>query len=128
MNSFLSFGLIALMLFITPVHRAMAQSLPSDNLRRQVIEWGTNKPIAIQLKSGAKLQGRIAEIKDDALLLQLLEQGKIETRALQWGEIKKVSLKNSADEKARKIGGFIALGTIAAVVIIIGVALSDPNF
>lgn len=124
MNSLFSFGLIALILFIAPVHRAMAQSSHSDSLRRQVIEWGANKPIAVQLKSGEKLKGRIAEIKTNTLDVQLLEQGKIVTREFRWDDLQKVSL-DSREEKARKVGKWIAIGTLAGIVVIVGVALSQ---
>ncbi len=115
----------ALLAFIC--HPACAQSSQAESLRRKVIEWGTNKPLTIQLKSGEKLKGRSAEIKFDTLAVQLIEQGKIVTRELRWDDLKKVSLA-SGDEKARKIGGFIAIGVLATIAVVIVVALNDPNF
>lgn len=115
----------ALLAFIC--NPTFAQSSATESLRRKVIEWGTNKPIALQLKSGEKLKGRIADIKFDTLSVQLLEQGKIVTRELRWDEMQKVSLA-SKDEKARKIGGFIAIGVLATIAVVIVVALNDPNF
>lgn len=126
MNRYLSLTLSALLLFTALVDPTFAQSSQSDNLRRKVIEWGTNKPIAVKLKSGEKLKGRIADIKDDALSVQLLAQGKIVTRELRWDDLHKVSL-DTRDEKARKFGGLIAGGVLATVFIVIVVALSDPN-
>lgn len=110
--------------FLTP---ASAQSAQTESLRRKVIEWGTNKPITAQLKTGEKLKGRIAEIKFDTLAVQLLEQGKIVTRELPWDDLNKISL-NSKDEKARKIGGFIAIGVLVTIAVVIGIALNDPDF
>jgi hypothetical protein len=127
MNRFLSFGLMALLLLIAPIHRSFAQSVSAESLRRKVIEWGTNKAVAVQLKSGEKLKGRIAEIKFDTLGLQLLAQGKIVTREVRWDEMKKVSLA-SQDEKARKVGAFILVGTLVAIAVAVGIALNDPNF
>ena len=118
----LSGSLLAFLL--TP---ASAQSAQAQSLRRKVIEWGTNKPITAQLKTGEKLKGRIAEIKFDTLAIQLLEQGKIVTRELPWDDLNKISL-NSKDEKARKISGFIAIGVLVTIAVVIGIALNDPDF
>ena len=121
--------LLALLLLTgTATQPALAQLSKQEKLRARVVEWGPNKVVRLQLKSGAKLQGRIAEIKDDALSLQFLQQGKIDTRDFRWDEIKKVSLKNSTDDKVRKTGGLLALGVLVTLAVVIGVALSDPNF
>ncbi|HEX4946285.1 MAG TPA: hypothetical protein VFZ34_06470 [Blastocatellia bacterium] len=115
----------ALLAFI--IHPLCAQSSQADNLRRKVIAWGTNKPIAIKLKSGEMLKGRIADIKSDALSVQLLEQSRIVTRDLRWDDLNKFSL-DTRDQKARKVGGWIAAGVLTTVLIVIVVALNDPNF
>ena len=121
--------LLALLLLTgTATQPALAQLSKQEKLRARVVEWGPNKVVSLQLKSGAKLQGRIAEIKDYALSLQFLQQGKIDTRDFRWDEIKKVSLKNSTDDKVRKTGGLLALGVLVTLAVVIGVALSDPNF
>ena len=127
MNRYLSFALSALLLLPGFGNPACAQSAKAESLRRKVIEWGTNKPIAVKLNSGEKLKGRIAEIKFDTLAIQLIGQDKIVTRELRWDDLNKVSL-SSADEKARKIGGFIAIGVLATLAVVIVVALNDPNF
>ncbi len=128
MNRYLSVALSALLLLTVVGNPAFAQASKAESLRRKVIEWGTNKPVAVKLNSGEKLQGRIAEIKDDALTIQFLKTGKIDTRDFRWNEIEKVSLKNSTEDKMRKTGGFIALGVLATLAVVIGIALSDPNF
>lgn len=130
MTHYLSCGLLTLLLLTTPFRLTFAQSSPSaktESLRRKVIEWGTNQPVSVKLNSGEKLKGRIAEIKFDTLAVQLLEQGKIVTRDLRWDEMNKVSL-DRRDEKARKIGGFIALGVLATLAVVVVVVLNDPNF
>ena len=125
-----SFSILLALLLLTgtATQPALAQLSKQEKLRARVVEWGPNKVVSLQLKSGAKLQGRIAEIKDYALSLQFLQQGKIDTRDFRWDEIKKVSLKGSTDDKVRKTGGFIALGVLVMLAVVIGVALSDPNF
>jgi preprotein translocase subunit SecF len=128
LRKFCSLFLSGLMIFALTIRPAQAQVSPEDKLRHRVIEWGPNKAVALQLKSGEKLQGRIAEIKDDALTMQFLQQGKIDTRDFRWNEIKKVSLKQNTEDKVRKTGGFIALGALALIVVVVVVALNDPNF
>jgi hypothetical protein len=126
MKRYLSWGLL-LWLLTTPIHSTFAQSAKAESLRRKVSAWGTNQPVAVQLHSGEKLKGRIAEIKFDTLGLQLLAQGKIVTREVRWDEMKKVSLA-SQDKKARKVGAFILVGTLVAIAVAVGIALNDPNF
>lgn len=126
MNCYLSFALSVLLLTIAG-QPAFAQSAKAESLRRKVIEWGTNKPVTAKLNSGEKVKGRIAEIKFDTLALQLVEQGKIVTRDLRWDDLNKVSL-DSKDQKARKIGGLIAIGALVTIAIVVVVALNDPNF
>ena len=125
MNCYLLWRLTALLLLTA--NPAVAQSSKTESLRRKVIEWGVNKPIVVKFNSGEKLKGRSAEIKFDTLSVQLLEQGKIVTRDLRWDEMNKVAL-DSKDEKARKIGSFIAIGVLATLAVVIRVALNDPNF
>lgn len=127
MSRYLSFFLTALMLLTALINPAFAQSSQAGNLRRKAIEWGANKPVTAKLSSGEKVKGRIAEIKFDTLALQLVEQGKIVTRELRWDELNNVTL-DSKDEKARKIGSFIALGVLATLAVVVVVALNDPNF
>ena len=127
MNRYLSFALSALLLFTAFVNPTFAQSSKAESLRRKVIEGGTNKPLAVKLHSGEKVKGRVAEIKFDTLALQMVEQGKIVTRELRWDDLNQVTL-DSKDKKARKIGGFIVLGVFVTLAVVIGVALTDPNF
>ena len=120
--------LSGLMIFALTIRPALSQSATDEKLRNRVVEWGPNKVVNIQLKSGEKLQGRIVDIRDDALAIQFLQQGKIDTRDFRWQEIKKASLKNNTEDKVRKTGGFIALGVLVTIAVVIGVALSDPDF
>lgn len=123
-----SLSLSGLLIFAFAFPPALAQSAAAEKLRARVIEWGPNKAVAVQLKSGEKLQGRIAAIRDDALTIQFLQQGKIDTRDFRWSELHKVSLKTDTEAKVRKTGGFLALGVLATLAIVIGIALTDPNF
>jgi hypothetical protein len=125
MARYLSLMLSVLLLLTS--NSVNSQTSKSESLRRKVIEWGINQPLTIKLNSGEKLKGRSAEIKFDTLAVQMMEQGKIVTRKLRWDEMNQVS-RASKDEKARKIGGFIAVGVLATLAVVVGLALTDPNF
>jgi hypothetical protein len=127
MARYLSLMLSVLLLLTAGGEPVNAQTSKAEKLRRKVVEGGVNKILTVKLNSGEKLKGRSAEIKFDILAIQMMEQGKIVTREVRWDEMNNVSLV-SKDEKARKIGGFIAIGVLATLAIVIGVALTDPNF
>lgn len=127
MNGYLPWVLAILLLLTGVSNPAFAQTSRAESLRRKVIEWGTNNAVTIKLNSGEKVKGRVTEIKFDTLALQFVEQGRIVTRELRWDDLNKVT-RDSKDEKARKIGGFIALGVLATLAVVIVVALNDPNF
>lgn len=118
--------LCGLMIFAPAAQTALAQTKAEEKIRHRVVELGTNKSVSVKLKSGEKITGRIAEIRDDAIAVQSVENGKILTREIQWATIDKISERNSA-EKMRKIGGFIALGAAMMLVTIIIVGLSQTD-
>lgn len=59
-----TFLLSGLMMFALAIRLTQAQSSPDETLRNRGVEWEPNKVVKIQLKSGEKLQGRLAEITD----------------------------------------------------------------
>lgn len=79
--------------------------------KAKVVSWGTNKQVNVQLFSGEKISGRIADIKDDMLIIQLAENGQIISREVQYENIKKISDVVGAG----KIAGYTALGILAGV-------------
>jgi hypothetical protein len=79
--------------------------------KAKVVSWGTNKQVNIQLFSGEKIGGRIADIKDDKLIVQLAENGQIVSREVPYENIKKISDVVGAG----KIVGYTALGVMAGI-------------
>ncbi len=79
--------------------------------KAKVVSWGTNKQVNIQLFSGEKIGGRIAEIKDDLLIVQLAENGQIVSREVPYENIKKISDVVGAG----KVVGYTALGVLAGI-------------
>jgi hypothetical protein len=79
--------------------------------KAKVVSWGVNKQVNVQLFSGEKIGGRIADIKDDKLIIQLAENGQIISRDVPYENIKKISDVVGAG----KIAGFTALGILAGI-------------
>jgi hypothetical protein len=121
MSHYLSRGLLALWLFTVPLHLVQAQSPQAEKLRRKAIEWGTNKPVTAQLKTGEKLKGRIADIKDDLFAVQLVDKDKVVARELRYSDVDKISAKDGG--KAGKIAGYTALGVPAGVGVVFLIVL-----
>lgn len=82
-------------------------------LKQKVVEWGTNKNVSVKLKSGEKLEGRIADIKDDIFAVQFLDKDKVASRELRYSDVDKISARDGG--KAGKVAGYTALGVLAGV-------------
>ncbi len=90
-------------------------------LKQRIVAWGTNKNVAVKLKSGEKLDGRIAEIKDDLFAVQFVAKDKVTSRELRYSDVDKISGKDGG--KAGKIAGYTALGVLAGVGVVFLVVL-----
>ena len=91
-------------------------------LKHRIVEWGTNKNVAVKLKSGEKLEGRIAEIKDDIFAVQFVDKDKVTARDIRYSDVDKISGKDGG--KAGKIAGYTALGVLAGVGVVMLVVVS----
>ena len=122
-NRYLSWGLTALLLLTA--NPAAAQSSQAESLRRKVIGWGVNKPFVVKLKSGSKIDGRVAEIKDMNFVVQLVENSQVVTREINYSDVDKISGKGGTS--GGKIAGWIVLGAAAAfgTLVLIGLAIAD---
>lgn len=90
-------------------------------LKQRIVAWGTNKNVAVKLKSGEKLDGRIAEIKDDLFAVQFVAKDRVTSRELRYSDVDKISGKDGG--KAGKIAGYTALGVLAGVGVVFLVVL-----
>ena len=79
--------------------------------KSRVVSWGINKQVNVHLFSGEKINGRLAEIKDDLIVVQLATNGQITSREVQYEDIKKISEVVGAG----KVVGYTALGILAGV-------------
>lgn len=118
-------SLLLCMLFILPsfAQTNNKQLEKETKLKQKIVAWGTNKTVAVKLKSGEKLEGRIAEIKDNLFAVQFLEKDKVTSREIPYSNLDKISGKDGG--KAGQIVGYTALGVLAGVgvmfIIVLGI-------
>ena len=121
----LSLTLSLLLMCTLATNFAFANQPAEAKFKQKIVAWGTNKNVAVKLKSGGKIVGRLAEIKDTNFTVQLVENGQVATREISYGDVEKISGKG--DTSGGKIAGWIVLGAVAAVgtLVLIGLALAD---
>jgi hypothetical protein len=96
-----------------------------EEFKRRVVEWGTNRNVSVKLKSGDKLKGRIAEIKDEYFAVQFVDKGQVTTREVPYADVKSISAKGKGG--AGKTVAYAALGAAAGVLIIYAIAFAIYN-
>lgn len=123
--------LVAGALALTPLatHTAVASAAKQEaqeaKHKKRIVAWGTNKNVSVKLKSGSKIDGRIADIKDANFSVQLVENGQVVNRDINYSDVDKISGQGATS--GGKIAGWIVLGASAAVgtLVLIGLALAD---
>jgi hypothetical protein len=118
----LSFLLCALLVVSGFAQTNNKQLEKEAKLKQKVVEWGTNKNVSVKLKSGEKLAGRIADIKDDVFALQFVDKDKVTSREIRYSEVDKISTKDGG--KAGRVVGYTALGVLAGIGVFMVVILS----
>jgi hypothetical protein len=118
----LSFLLCALLVVSGFAQTNNKQLEKEAKLKQKVVEWGTNKNVSVKLKSGEKLAGRIADIKDDIFALQFVDKDKVTSREIRYSDVDKISTKDGG--KAGRVVGYTALGVLAGVGVFMVVILS----
>lgn len=131
--------LLSLALLFLPTLTALAQTTAAQSqeekqqakeaqrvakIKQRVVGLGTNKVAVVELQSGAKLSGRISEIRDDGFILQAAEQGQISSRDLKYDDLVRVSEKGAG----KRLAGRAVLYTAAAfgaTVLIVGLIISS---
>src|SRR2546423_15308224 len=64
------------------------QKAQEEQLKKRVVEWGTNKNVSVRLKSGGKVQGRLTEIRDDGFAVQFVEKARVTSREIRYSDVK----------------------------------------
>ncbi len=101
---------------------AFAQQPKEVKLKQKIVEWGTNKNVSVKLHSGSKIDGRVADIKDTNFAVQLVENGQVVTRDINYSDVDKIAAKGEAN--GGKIAVWIVLGAAAAVGTLFLIALA----
>lgn len=117
-------SLFLCVLFIVPsLAQTNKQQLAKETkLKQKIVEWGTNKNVAVKLKSGNKLEGRIADIKDELFVVQFVDKDQVTSRDLRYSDVDKISAKDGG--KAGKVAGYTVLGVLAGVGVVMLVTLA----
>ncbi len=116
-------SLLLCLLFVVPsfAQTNNKQLEKEAKLKQKIVQWGTNKNVFIKLKSGEKLEGRMADIQTDLFTVQLVDKDKVTSRELRYSDVDKISAKDSG--KAGKIAGYTVLGVLAGVGVVFLVVL-----
>lgn len=87
--------------------------------KRQVVEYGTNQNVNVKLTSGEALTGRLAEIKNDSFVLQLVDQaGQVTSREVTYAELSKVTVVGEKASRTIKRGILHGAAFYATMVVI----------
>ena len=95
-----------------PSPQSLTTSTRHEELKKRVVDWGTNKNVSVKLNSGEKVEGRIAEITDGYFSVQLVSQGQVTSREVRYDEVKSLKAK---DGKVGKTIGYTALAILAGI-------------
>lgn len=117
-------SLLLCLLFVVPswAQTTNKQVTKETKLKQKVVEWGTNKNVLVKLKSGEKLDGRIADIKDEIFAVQFVNKDQVTSRELRYSDVDKISEKDGG--KAGKVAGYTALGVLAGVGVLFLISLA----
>lgn len=96
-----------------------------EKLKTKIVHWGLHKNVTVKLNSGEKLQGRVAEIKDEFFALQVLNQSPISMRQIPFREVHKLS--GHTDWDAQKARTYIGLAGAILLVVYVAVNLTRSN-
>ena len=107
----------------TTLAAATKQEAQEAKYKKRIVEWGTNKNVSVKLKSGSKIEGRIADIQDAFFAIQsVTKDGKVATREIVYSDVNKVSGKDGG--KVGKVIGYTALGVLAGVGVVVMITLA----
>lgn len=107
---------------------ALAQSSTDQELqfKQQIVGWGINQKVKVKIKSGEQLEGRISEINNDFFSVQLINNGQIANRQIDYPNIKKISKigDNQSTHSLKKgflYGAGIYAGMLAVGLLVVGI-------
>jgi sRNA-binding regulator protein Hfq len=97
---------------------SLAQSVTKEEqFRTKVVNWGLHKTVTVRFNSGKQVKGRITEIKDEFLTLQI--EGQSNLCPVRFSEIDKLSGHlNWGSQKTRNYVGLIGAMALATFVVV----------
>lgn len=107
---------------VAPTFGKASAQTKVEKYKKQVLDWGVNKNIWVEMNSKEKLQGRITEIRDDAFVLQTMEKDTIKDITVRYDEVKKLSARDGG--KAAKAIGITGVSVLAGIGVLFLVSLA----
>ncbi len=87
-----------------------------EKLKSKIVQWGLQKTVTVKLNSGEQVKGRITEIKDEFLALQI--EGQSTTRQVLFSEVDRLT--GHTDWGSQKTRNYIAfVGAIALATFVV---------
>ncbi len=88
-----------------------------EKLKTKIVNWGLHKTVTVKLNSGEQVKGRVSEIKDEFVALQI--EGQSNARQVRFSEIDKLSGHTDwGSQKTRNYIGLVGAIGLAAFVIV----------
>jgi len=96
------------------------------SLKERLLEIPTGSIIEVRTQANEKIRGRLTETTNEGLSVQRFQNGKLETLAIAYSDVKSVKVtaaKEPPGGKAGKTAGWIILGGLAALGVLMLVGL-----
>jgi hypothetical protein len=107
------------------VLRAVASSQASGSqkptLKEQVVQIPAGSQVEVRLLNKERLRGRLGEVSDETITVQIAQADRIDTRKVAFGDVKSVRvIGNESKKRGILIGVAAAFGTLLVLALTIG--------
>jgi hypothetical protein len=107
------------------VLRAVASSQASGSqkptLKEQVVQIPAGSQVEVHLLNKERLRGRLGEVSDETITVQIAQADRIDTRKVAFGDVKSVRvIGNESKKRGILIGVAAAFGTLLVLALTIG--------
>ncbi len=90
--------------------QASSEAKAGEKFKKRALELGPNTRVRVKLTSGEKVEGNIAEITPEALVVRVAKDGGFESRTIEFADIKSLEKSGSGLSRGAKVALGIAIG------------------
>jgi hypothetical protein len=112
---------------LSPAGTAAPQSDRKPTVKEQVIDIPVGSIVEVRTVNKQKIRGRIGEAADESFVVQRIQNQKLESMTIPFSDAKSIKVLATKDEsagaKAGKTAGWIILGGLAGVGVIVLIAM-----